>query len=126
MKIGNRKIGTKYNPMIIAEIGINHGGDLKVAKEMVFAAFVGCEIIKHQTHFVDDEMTPEAQKIVPPNSNQSIWDIMEECSLSIDEEIELKKFTESLNDYISTPFSRDAADFLDSIDVPAFKIGSGM
>ena len=50
----------------------------------------GCEIIKHQTHFVDDEMTPEAQKIVPPNSDKSIWDIMDECSLSVDEEIELK------------------------------------
>ena len=94
---------------------------------MVLAAYKsGCEIIKHQTHFVADEMTDEAKNIVPPNSDKSIWEIMEECALSKDQEIELKRYTESLGlIYISTPFSRDAADFLEDIGVPAFKIGSG-
>ena len=51
---------------------------------------------------------------------------MTECALSRDEEIELKKYAESLGlIWISTPFSRAAADFLDEIDVPAYKIGSG-
>ena len=127
MKIGQRDIGRNFPPLIIAEIGINHGGNLNVAKEMVAAAAsVGCEIVKHQTHFVTDEMTDEAKTIVPPNSEQSIWDIMESCSLSPDQELELKYFAENLGlIYISTPFSRKAADFLNQIDVPAFKIGSG-
>ncbi len=127
MKISNRQIGIKFPPLVIAEIGINHGGDLEVAKTMVNAAYkAGCEIIKHQTHFVEDEMTVEAKNIYPPNANKSIWDVMEECSLSKDDEIKLKKFTEQKGMiYISTPFSRDAADFLNDIGVPAFKIGSG-
>lgn len=127
MKIQHRSIGTNYPPLIIAEIGINHGGKLEVAKQMVNAAFkAGCEMIKHQTHFVEDEMTLEAKKIFPPNANKSIWDVMEECSLSRDEEIKLKKYTEEKGMiYISTPFSRDAADFLNDIGVAAFKIGSG-
>lgn len=51
---------------------------------------------------------------------------MKRCALSPESEIELKKYTESLNMiYISTPFSRAAADFLNDIGVPAFKIGSG-
>ena len=62
MKIGKREIGPNCKPLVIAEIGINHNGSLKVAKEMVDAAYEsGAEIIKHQTHVVDDEMSSEAK-----------------------------------------------------------------
>lgn len=127
MNIAGREVGPGNNPLIIAEIGINHGGSLEVAKQMVLAAYrSGCECVKHQTHFVHDEMTPEAKNIFPPNADKSIWDVMEECALAPDDEIRLKKYTEELGMiYISTPFSRAAADFLNEIDVPAFKIGSG-
>ena len=127
MKIKNRTISSIEAPLIIAELGINHGGDLLVAEQMVkSAADRGCEVIKHQTHFLDDEMTPDAKQIMPPNANVSIWDVMEKCSLTKDEEIKLKKQVEDLGMiYISTPFSRSAADFLNDINVPAFKIGSG-
>jgi len=127
MKIAHRLIGPEHPPLVIAEIGINHGGSLEVAKTMVrLAAGSGCEIIKHQTHFIDDEMTDEAKSIFPPNADVSIWHVMERCALSADDEIALKTYTEDLGlIYISTPFSRKAADFLDDIGVPAFKIGSG-
>lgn len=127
MKISHRQVGPNFHPLIIAEIGINHGGDLDVAKEMVQSAvYAGAECIKHQTHFVDDEMTVEAKNIFPPNADVSIWEVIERCALTKDEEIELKSFTESLGAiYLSTPFSRSAADFLNDIGVPAFKIGSG-
>ena len=127
MKIAHRLIGPEHPPLVIAEIGINHGGDFDVAKNMVaLAASAGAECVKHQTHFVEDEMTEEAKSIVPPNANKSIWDIMVESALSSDEEIALKDYAESLGlIYISTPFSRKAANFLSEIGVPAFKIGSG-
>ena len=127
MKIGNRSIGPNEPPLIIAEIGINHGGSLDVAKSMVdLIVQSGCECVKHQTHIIEDEMTEEAKAIFPPNANKSIWDVMKECSLNLDEEQELKEYAENLGlIWISTPFSRMAADFLDEIDVPAFKIGSG-
>ena len=92
MKIKNRTISSKEAPLIIAELGINHGGDLLVAEQMVkIAANRGCEVIKHQTHFLDDEMTPDAKKIMPPNADVSIWDVMEKCSLTKDEEIKFKE-----------------------------------
>ena len=127
MKIADRKIGFNVPPLVIADIGINHEGSLKTAKHMVqLAAKAGCECIKHQTHIVDDEMTEEAKSIFPPNSDESIWHIMERCSLSLEQEEELKIFSEKLGlIWISTPFSRAAVDFLDEIGVPAFKIGSG-
>ena len=127
MQIAHRDIGPEQPPLIIAEIGINHGGDLDVARAMVRAARdAGCECIKHQTHFVADEMTEEAKTIFPPNADVSIWEVMERCALSPDDERALKRYTEDLGMiYLSTPFSRAAADFLDTLDVPAFKIGSG-
>jgi N-acetylneuraminate synthase len=127
MKIAHREIGPAHPPLVIAEIGINHGGDLDVAREMVrLAAASGCECIKHQTHVVEDEMTEEARSIFPPNADVSIWDVMAACALSPEDEAALKVYVESLGMiYISTPFSRAAADILDDLDVPAFKIGSG-
>ena len=127
MKIAHRETGPKHPPLVIAEIGINHGGSLHVAKAMVSAAHqAGCEMVKHQTHFVDDEMTDEAKAIFPPNADVSIWEVMQRCALSQDDEIALKKHAESLGlIYISTPFSRAAADFLAEIGVAGFKIGSG-
>ena len=127
MKIGNIEVSYEKPPLIIAEIGINHGGSLCVAKQMVYSIFTaGCHIVKHQTHFLEDEMTHEAKSIFPPNAEISIWDVIQRCALSPEEEIELKEYTESLGMiYISTPFSRKAADFLAEIGVLAFKIGSG-
>lgn len=127
MQINDRKIGPDHPPFVIAEIGINHGGSLEVAQSMVtLAAKAGAECVKHQTHFVEDEMTEEAKSIFPPNADVSIWEVMESCALSPEDEIALKQHAESLGvTYISTPFSRKAADFLAEIDVPAFKIGSG-
>lgn len=127
MQIAGRTISADVPPLVIAEIGINHGGDLAVAKKMVrLAAAAGCEMIKHQTHILEDEMTEEAKSIFPPNADVSIWEVMERCALSLDEEVELKRYTESFGMiWISTPFSRAAADFLEELDVPAYKIGSG-
>ena len=128
MQIRDRKIGPEHAPLVIAEIGINHGGDLDLARHMVtLAAKSGAEIVKHQTHFVEDEMTDEARCILPPNAGgKSIWEVIEACALSPEEEVLLKAHAEAEGlIYISTPFSRAAADFLDEQDVPAFKIGSG-
>ncbi|WP_230482021.1 N-acetylneuraminate synthase family protein [Sphingomonas sp. Leaf21] len=127
MKIQDRQIGFDFPPLVIAEIGINHGGDLDVAKAMItLAAKAGVECVKHQTHFVEDEMTEEAKAIFPPNAKVSIWDVMAQNALSANDEIALKAHAEALGlIYLSTPFSRKAADFLNEINVPAFKIGSG-
>ena len=88
IQIGDRKIGVDYPPLVIAEIGINHEGSLKVAKEMVDAAHrAGVECVKHQTHIVDDEMSGEAKKVIPGNADVSIYDIMKRCSLNEQDEI---------------------------------------
>ena len=126
-KIKSRKVSFDEPPLVIAEIGINHGGSLKEAFLLADAAInAGVEVIKHQTHIIDDEMSKEAKKVIPGNSKNSIYDIMKECSLSENDEIELKNYIESRGViFISTPFSRAAADRLEKMNVPAYKIGSG-
>ena len=75
--IENRKIGLNYSPLVIVEIGINHEGSLETAFEMVDAAWKsGAEVIKHQTHVVEDEMSKEAKNIIPGNASVSIYEIM--------------------------------------------------
>lgn len=127
MKIENRFIGNDYPPLVIAEIGINHEGSLKVAKQMVdAAASSGGEIIKHQTHIVEDEMSPVAKNVIPGNAEVSIYEIMDRCALSYEDELELKNYVESKGMiFLSTPFSRAAANRLEEMDISAYKIGSG-
>ena len=125
--IGDRKIGADYPPLVIAEIGINHEGSLKVAKEMVDAAHrSGVECVKHQTHIVDDEMSGEAKNVIPGNADVSIYEIMKRCSLDEDDEYALKNYVQSKGMiFISTPFSRAASERLERFNVSAYKIGSG-
>jgi N-acetylneuraminate synthase len=125
--MGGRLIGADYPPLTIPDIGINHGGSLAVAKQMVDAAYeAGAEVVKHQTHVVEDEMAAAAKKIIPGNADISIYDIMKSCCLSPYEEETLKRYVESKGMiYLSTPFSRAAANFLQDLDVQAYKIGSG-
>ncbi|MEA1893010.1 MAG: N-acetylneuraminate synthase family protein [Campylobacterota bacterium] len=127
IQVGFRIIGENFPPLVIVEIGINHEGSLKTAFKMVDAAHkTGAEVIKHQTHVVDDEMSQEAKKVIPGNADVSIYEIMDRCSLDEDDEIKLKDYVESKGMiFISTPFSRAAADRLERMGVLAYKIGSG-
>jgi N-acetylneuraminate synthase len=126
-KIGNILIGDKYPPVIIVELGINHNGNLDIAIDIADKAIqAGAEIIKHQTHVVDDEMSEEAKKVIPGNSNKSIYEIIKNCALNESDERKLMNYVVSKKKiFISTPFSRAAADRLGKFNIPAFKIGSG-
>ena len=125
LRLGDRLVGEAHRPLVIAEVGINHEGDLSKALRMVDDAHsAGCECVKFQCHVIEDEMIPN--KVVPGNARESIWDIMSRCALSADEERRLKAYVESKGMlYLSTPFSRAAAVRLEAMDVCAYKIGSG-
>lgn len=125
--IKGRHIGPDYPPVVIAEIGINHEGSLETAIAMADSAIdAGAEIVKHQTHIVEDEMSEEARLVIPGNSDVSIYEIMERCSLNEADERALMEHVHARGAiFISTPFSRAAAERLIRFDVPAFKIGSG-
>ena len=126
-QIAGRWIGDNYPPIVVAEIGINHEGSLELAIAMADSAIdAGAEIIKHQTHIIEDEMSNEAKLVIPGNADISIYEIMDRCALSEQDEKLLKEHVEQRGAiFISTPFSRAAVDRLVKFDISAFKVGSG-
>jgi N-acetylneuraminate synthase len=86
----------------------------------------GAEIIKHQTHIIDDEMSDEAKAVVPGNTTVSIYEVMKRCALNESDEKKLMDYIIQRGAiFISTPFSREAVNRLMKFDIPAYKIGSG-
>ena len=126
-KIEKFTLGDKYPPLIIVELGINHNGNIDLAIDIADKAIKsGADIIKHQTHVVEDEMSIEAKKIIPGNSTKNIFDIIKNSALNEKDEKKLMNYIKSRKKiFISTPFSRAAADRLGRFNIPAFKIGSG-
>jgi sialic acid synthase SpsE len=124
--IAGRKIGPDHPPLVIAEVGINHEGDVNKALELVdAAAAAGAELVKFQCHITEKEMVPT--DMTPGEiSKEKLWDIIKRCELTEDEERRVQLHCgEKGIIYLSTPFSREAADRLNTMGVPAFKIGSG-
>lgn len=125
-EIAGRKIGPEHPPLVLAEVGINHEGDVNKALQLVdAAAAAGAEVVKFQCHITEKEMVPT--DMTPGEiSTEKLWDIIKRCELTEAEERQVRAHCASKGVmYLSTPFSREAADRLDDMGVPAFKIGSG-
>ena len=124
--INGRAVGRDHPPYLIAEACINHEGDIRIAKEMVFhARAAGVDAIKFQLHVLDDEMLREAPQSA--NFEEPLYDTLERTNLSVAEHQELKELCERIGiDYMCTPFSAASADLLESkIGVEVYKVGSG-
>ena len=124
--IAGRKVGGDHPPLVMAEVGINHEGDVNKALQLVDAAVaVGAEVVKFQCHITEKEMVPT--DMTPGEiSSERLWDIIKRCELTEAEERHVQAYCASKGViYLSTPFSREAADRLNDMGVPAFKIGSG-
>jgi N-acetylneuraminate synthase len=124
--IGSRRIGADHPPLVIVEVGINHEGSVDKARQLVDAAVAaGAEVVKFQCHITEKEMVPT--DMTPGEiSKEKLWDIIKRCELTESEERDVQEYCRRKGVmYLSTPFSREAADRLDAMGVPAFKIGSG-
>jgi N-acetylneuraminate synthase len=126
-RIARRMVAPEHSPLVIPEIGINHNGDVGVALTMIDAAIgAGAEIVKFQSHVVEDEMSHHADSVIPGNADVSIYEIMASAAITADEERRLKDYCDEKGViFLCTPFSRKAADRLAMLNVDAFKIGSG-
>jgi len=124
--LGSRVIGADQPPLVIAEVGINHEGELDKAIECVDAALAAnAECVKFQCHITEAEMIPT--DMTPGEiSDEKLWDIIKRCELTEEEERKVKKYCEDKEIiYLCTPFSLEAADRLEQMGVVGFKIGSG-
>jgi len=123
--IGAREVGPGQPCLIIAEAGINHNGDVALARDLVDAAAeAGADVIKFQTHFPEHEMLRGGATAA--YVGESLFDLLTRTALPRDAHFELQDRARQKGIiFLSTPFSREAADFLETVGVPAFKTGSG-
>jgi len=131
IRIGNRFIGDGERPFIIAEAGINHNGNVSLAKKLIDAAKKAeADAVKFQTFKAEDVVTKTAEKA----GYQKKTTEAEESQFVMIKKLELEErdFKE-LFDYahrkgimfLSSPFDKRSVDLLDKLGVPAFKIASG-
>lgn len=124
------KISNNHYPYFIAEIGINHNGDMVLAKEMIDAAKENnADCVKFQNFDVDKYISPLAKKANYQNqsdyNHKSQNQIIKECQITIDQASQLKDYSKKKNiDFISTPFEVWSLDGLISLNLSAIKISS--
>jgi sialic acid synthase SpsE len=123
--IAGREIGAGRPCFVIAEAGINHNGDVKIAAELVeAAAAAGADAIKFQTHLPEHEMLKGGATAA--YVGESLFDLLTRTALSPEGHVAMRDLAKRKGiTFLSTPFSREAADYLEGIGVPAFKTGSG-
>jgi len=130
VKFGNTYIGEREKIFIIAEIGVNHNGDINLAKKMIEeAAKSGADAVKFQTFIAEDMVTKNTKKAKYQEKNSkesSQIEMIKKLELSEDDFFELSNYADSNNIlFLSSPFDIKSVDLLDRLNVPGFKIGSG-
>jgi N,N'-diacetyllegionaminate synthase len=117
--------------IIIAEAGVNHNGDLRLAKKLIEAAAdAGADYVKFQTFQADKVVTKTAMKaeyqVQNTGNNESQLDMIRKLQLSVDDHLELVKYCREKNiSFLSTPFDLDSIDLLVELGVTIGKVPSG-
>lgn len=131
IEIGGRRIGAGYPCLIIAEAGVNHNGDIDLAREMVrVAACAGADAVKFQTFKAEKLATAQAPKAayqqVATGSGESQLEMLRKLELTADDfRVLIEECRENKIFFLSTPFDEESADLLESLGMSAFKISSG-
>ena len=116
---------------IIAEVGVNHNGDVAIAKKLCLAAKnAGADIVKFQTWITEKIITQNVKQAdyqsENTGSNQSQFDMLKKLELSYDDFREIKKYCDEIGIiFASTADEQDSLDFLVDLGIPFIKIGSG-
>ena len=131
IQVDNKLIGPGQPVFVIAEAGVNHNGDLQMARALIDVAVdAGADAVKFQTFRADRLATPDAPKaeyqLRATGDEESQLDMLRRLELSADAHRELQSYCRERGIiFLSTPFDEEAVDLLDELAVPAFKISSG-
>jgi len=116
---------------IIAEAGVNHNGDVNLAKKLVdVAKKAGADAVKFQTFKAENLVSKSAKKadyqVENTGNNESQYEMIKKLELSFDDFIELKKYCDEKEImFLSTPFDDESIEFLNNLGIEIFKIPSG-
>ena len=125
--IGNRKIGDRHPCFIVAEIGINHNGDVNIAKKLIdVAAFAGCDAVKFQKRTVDVVYT--AEELAKPRENPfgaTNGDLKRGLEFGLKEYKEIDRYCKTKKImWFASCWDEASVDFIDKFNVPCYKIAS--
>jgi N,N'-diacetyllegionaminate synthase len=116
---------------IIAEAGVNHNGDIQLARKLIDAAkSAGADAVKFQTFKAESVVSKLAQKAEyqkrTTGTAESQLEMVKRLELSFSDFMELKKYCEEKEIlFLSTPFDFDSIDFLESLEMSIYKVPSG-
>lgn len=131
MRIGSRRIGPGQPCYVIAEAGVNHGGDPDLAFRLVdAAAAAGADAVKFQTFKAERVASPHAAKAAYQRrttpEDEAQLDMLRRLELPFEVFAELHAYCGRQGiQFLSTPFDDESADFLARLGIPAFKVASG-
>lgn len=130
VNINGRLIGDGCNPYIIAEAGLNHNGDLNLAKKLVDEAkHIECDAIKFQTFKAGNRVSSKVKTVKYAETivglEETILEMFQRLELSCDDQRKLFEYARSKGiEIFSTPFDFESVDFLESLNVNLYKISS--
>jgi sialic acid synthase SpsE len=116
-KLKDFGFNTENRTYIIAEIGINHRGDINIAKQLIDSAVrSGVDAVKFQTYITEQRA---------PKGNDEVFKILKDLELPFEAFKELKDYAKQYDvDFFSTPFDKESVDYLESIGMDLYKIAS--
>jgi N-acetylneuraminate synthase/N,N'-diacetyllegionaminate synthase len=131
IEIAGRRIGPGHPCFVIAEAGVNHNGDLALARGLIDAAVAaGADAVKFQTFSAEElvtETAPKAdyqQRVLGTSGTQ--FDMLKQLELSCDDHFALAAYAREKGIlFLSTPFDRDSVELLEKMNIAAYKISSG-
>ena len=130
IKIGKHTIGTDSKCFIIAEAGVNHNGDINLAKKLIFEAKkAGADCVKFQTFKADEVVTEDAPKaryqIKNTDPNEKQIEMLRKLELSKEVYVELIALCKQVDIvFMSTPYNTEDVEILEKLKVEAYKLPS--
>lgn len=127
VKIGNKEISENAPTYLIAEIGINHNGDINIAKNLIQNAFdAGFDAVKFQKRTIEIVYSvEELQKPRPNFYGETNGDLKRGLEFGEEEYLEIDNFCKKLGiDWFASPWDEPSVDFLEKFDVVAHKVAS--
>ena len=131
VNIAGRLVGEDEPCFIIAEAGVNHNGDVNLARKLIeVAKDAGADAVKFQTFKAEDVVTKSAEKAPyqkeSTGAGESQFEMIKKLELKTKDFEELSNYAQKRGMvFLSSPFDKGSVDLLDGMGVPAFKIGSG-
>jgi N-acetylneuraminate synthase len=127
MKIGSYEIGHDSTVFLVAEVGINHNGDINIAKQLIAAAKeCGYNAVKFQKRTIDVVYTP--QELAKPRDNPfgaTNGDLKRGLEFSYEAYAEIDCFCKELGIlWFASPWDEESVDFLEEFDVPCHKVAA--